>query len=86
MDFATRRGLLPLLLLLLPAGIQPVAAQTPTQSPPVQTPAAPAAFNLNVDLDKIRERVYSEAPVITTDKAGIRFYVNTVAPFGVRPW
>ena len=81
MVFATRRGLLPLLLLLLPAGIQPVAAQTSSQSPPVQSPAAPADLQFRFDLDKIRERVYAKTPVIFMDRDTMRIYVNTVAPF-----
>mgnify|MGYP006273372307 FL=1 len=80
MVYAIQRGLLPLLL-LLQAGIQPVAAQTSSQSPPVQSPAAPADLRYQFDLDKIRDRVYSKAPVIFMDHDTMRIYVNTVAPF-----
>lgn len=80
MFFATRRGLLPLLLLLT-AGAQSLAAQTPAQSPPVQTPAAPAGSpSLPVDLNRIRTGVYAKAPVIFMDSDTLRIYVNTVAP------
>lgn len=87
---ATRLGFL--LLLLLLAGDQLFAAQTPTQSPPVQSPAAPAGSaaqaptpapqtQLPVDLTKIRERVLRPKTFTLFDQDTMRIYVNTVAPF-----
>lgn len=87
---ATRLGFLPLLLLL--AGGQLRAAQTPAQSPPVQTPAAPAGLSqqpakpttdpdLPSDLAKIRERVLTQKTFTLLDRDAMRFYVSTVAPF-----
>lgn len=83
---AVRLGLLPLLLLL--AGGQLFAAQTPTQSPPVQSPAVPAGSaqttppsELPSDLARIKERVLSQKTFTLLDKDTMRIYVETIAPF-----
>ena len=79
---AARLGCLPLLLLL--AGGQLNAAQTPVPSPPVQSPAAPAGHSapqLPVDLAKIRKGVLTPRSVALVDKNVLRIYVNTVALF-----
>ncbi len=75
---AARLGYLPLLLL---AGARPVAAQTPTQSPPVQSPAASAGYNVPVDLDKIKTGVLIPKTLTLMDADTMRIYVSTVAPF-----
>jgi len=83
---AVRLGLLPLLLLL--AGGQLFAAQTPTQSPPVQSPAVPAGspqttppIELPSDLARIKARVLSQKTFTLLDKDTMRIYVETIAPF-----
>lgn len=74
-----RLGSLPLLLLL--AGAQSVTAQTPSQSPPVQSPAAPAGYAIPVDLEKIKNSVMTPRTLTLMDNETMRIYVNTVAPF-----
>ena len=83
---AVRLGLLPLLLLL--AGGRLFAAQTPTQSPPVQSPAVPAGFaqtttppiELPIDLARIKARVLTQKTLTLVDRDAMRIYVETVAP------
>lgn len=74
-----RLGFLPLLLLL--AGARSVTAQTPAQSPPVQSPAASAAFSVPVDLEKIKTGVLTPKTLRLMDDETMRIYVSTVAPF-----
>ena len=76
---AVRLGYLPLLLLLV--GARPVAAQTPTQSPPVQSPAASAGYDIPVDLNKIKTGVLTPKTLTLMDPDTMRIYVSTVAPF-----
>ena len=78
---ASRLGVLSLLLFL--TGNRLLAVQTPTQSPPVQSPAASAGSvsQLPVDLAKIRERVLAQKTFTLFDQDTMRIYITTVAPF-----
>jgi hypothetical protein len=77
---ATRFGCLS--LLLLTAGVRLAAAQTPTLSPPVQSPAASAGSSaLPSDLAKIKEAVLAHPTLSLVDRSTLRFYVDTTAPF-----
>lgn len=80
---ATRLFRLSLLLLLLNgAEVQQAAAQTPTLSPPVQSPAVPAGSSLiPSDLAKIKDAVLAQPSLSLVDKSTLRFVVNTTAPF-----
>lgn len=84
---ATRLGCLSLRLLLLSliggAGVDLAAAQTPTLSPPVQSPAAPAGSSQDLpgDLTKIKAAILSAPAPVLTDNGAMRFYVTTTAPF-----